>query len=544
MIVLPDGHDLSDMSDIPGVLSRPVVPTVDLMAVMEVGGTYRQATKDGNPGRVLSDFTMEVMRVMQDDLGALHFEVNINGVSHDLRAWDLRSKVAMRSWASQRGHTWLGSDETVAMLENRLKVQSMWVPRIQGVHAAGLHDGHFVWPGGMIGERDLKWVPGPIEGFKAQDFHLTKAVVDRSRLEETLSVLLRLNATHSVHPVLAWLAAAPLRSQINEFPVMNIAGIAGTGKTATIETLVRTFSGFNRYLGLGTAPTRYAMSALVAGGNAFPVALDEYRPSGRKYGDNSITDANDIIRAAYNGQTREMGGHPMDPKKMIELQLRSPLIISGESTLDEKSLRERAILVRLQAAGRNTAAMDAYKALPQDGTFAYSWLRWLLHPNPAAQQGPAALTGAPAGPEDLPPRPRHNLGVLMDGWGLILRFVDDYHLSVDIPDAPDLTAVIDEYNQAEDESPLADAIEAVYSMDRPRGGQSVFVEDDEVRIKLELFCGHAQDLSFNLSGSSYAVGKQLSEMYGAVKERRYDDMGGRYRCYVVRKSLIFGNEVD
>ena len=541
MILLPDGKDLSDMLDIRAALSRPVAPVVALSSIMEIGGMYRQTTANGNPGAPASDFLMTVERVMQDDEGALHFEVSINGRVHDLRSWDLRNKTSMRAWASARGHTWLGSDTAVAMLENHLKVQAMWVPRIQGVHAAGLHDGHFVWPGGMIGERDLKWVPGPIEGFKAQDFKLKKAPQDRDMLRDTLSVLLRLNAPHSVHPILAWLAAAPLRSQLPEFPILNIAGIAGTGKTATIETLVRTWSGFDRYLGLGTAPTRYAMTSLIAGGNAFPVALDEYRPSGRMFGDSAITDANDIIRAAYNGQTRETGGFPGDVQRKIELEQSSPLIVSGESTLDEKSLRERAVLVRLQAEGRDVAAMSAFKALPADGRFAYVWLQYLL----SNRDGEAAvLRSVPAGPESLSPRPRHNLGVLEAGWDMILRFVEDYRLDVDIPGAPDLSAVIAEYNEAEVDSVLADAIESVYALDRPRNGESVMVENGDVCVKLAPFVAEATALGFNLSGSANAVAKQMAEMFGAVSERRRDSMGRQARVQVFSAHHIFGNEVE
>ena len=544
MILLPQGKDLGDMIDIPEALSRQIVPTIDLKAIIEVAGAYRQATKDGKGGKALSDFTMKVCRVMPDTLGALHFEVLINGKVHDLRSWDLRGKNSMRIWASARGHTWLGSDEAVAMLENHLKVQSQWVHRIKGVHDAGLHGAHFVWPGGIIGDDDLKWVPGPVEGFGAHDFHLRSAPMDRKHAERTLNMLVNINAPHSIHPILAWLAAAPLRSQVVQFPILNIAGSRGTGKTATIETIIPTWSGFDRYLGLGTAPTRFGMSSLVAGGNAFPVALDEYRPSGAKSGDDTLMYANDIIRATYNCQVRETGGYPGEPMRKIKLPMSSPLIVAGESTLDEPSLRERAILVRLQKEGLRPEVMSQFEALPQTGTFAHSWLRWLMNPDPTTQRGAAALTASKAGPESLPERPRYNLGILVQGWDLIHQFIEEYHLTVDIPDAPDLSAVVAEYLQAEVETPLAAALEAVYSMDRPRGGQSVVMVDDELRIKLELFCNHASDLGFNLSGSANAVGKQLAEGYGAFRERRHDDMGVRYRCWVLPADAIFRDDVD
>ena len=543
MVLLPEGKDLSDMADIKAALLRPVSQVIDLRSIVEVAGLYRQASTNPNrEGAILSDFQMRVNRVMEDDEGALHFEVDIKGRTHDLRSWDVRSKNSLRIWAAARGHTWLGSDIAVAMLENHLKVQSMWVPRIRSVHTSGLHDGHFVWPGSMIGERNLKWVPGPIEGFKAEHFAMAPAPYDREMLRHTIQTLLSMNVPDVTHPILAWLAAAPLRSQVVQFPILYLGGLASSGKTATMEQFLPVWSGVDRYLGLGTSPTRYAMTSMIAGGNAFPVRLDEYRPSGRKFGDSAILEANDIMRATYNGQSRETGGFPGDVQRKIILPQSSPLVVSGEDELGEKSLQERCIMLRLQERNLNQDAFDQLQRVPAGGGFAHQWLQYLL----ANRAGEAAvLDPVSSGPEALGNRPRHNLGVLNAGWNLILGFVDDHHLNVDIPSLPDLSMAVESYEGASADPVLAEAIEAVYNLDRPLKGDSVFIVGDMVHVKLTPFVEEAKALSFNLSGSAPAVAKQMVEMFGATRETLRDPVTrkqGRY--HVFPASYIFSDEVD
>ena len=543
MVLLPDGKDLSDMADIPAALRHPVSQVIDLRAIVEVGGIYRQTSNNPNTqGAVLSDFLMSVDRVMEDDEGALHFEVTIKGRTHDLRSWDVRSKNSLRTWAAARGHTWLGSDTAVAMLENHLKVQSMWVPRIRSVHSAGLHDGHFVWPGGMIGESNLKWVPGPIEGFKAEHFVLDKAPADRSVLRHTLSTLLEMNASTVTHPILAWLAAAPLRSQVSQFPILYLGGQASAGKTATMEEFLPVWAGVDRYLGLGTSPTRYAMTSMIAGGNAFPVRLDEYRPSGRKFGDAAILESNDIMRAVYNMQSRETGGFPGDMQRKIVLPQSSPLIVSGEDELGEKSLQERCIMVRMLEENLNQDAFNELQRVPKGGWFAHLWLSHLLS-NRAGEA--AVLDPVSSGPLSLGNRPRYNLGVLNAGWDLILGLIDDHHLKLDVPSSPDLSAVIGSYASAGEGSTLSDAIEAVYNLERPLKGESVSIVDGMVMIRLAPFVEEAKALSFNLSGSSQAVAKQMQELFGATKETLRDPVTRKQgRFHVFPAEHIFRDVVD
>jgi len=70
----------------------------------------------------------------------------------------------------------------------------------------------------------------------------------------------------------------------------------------------------------------------VASTNGFPLALDEYRPSGARSSEDMLRDVDDIIRAAYNAQVRETGGAPGNPMKKIKSPIQAPLIVSGEST--------------------------------------------------------------------------------------------------------------------------------------------------------------------------------------------------------------------
>jgi putative protein kinase ArgK-like GTPase of G3E family len=63
-------------------------------------------------------------------------------------------------------------------------------------------------------------------------------------------------------PILAWLALAPLRSLLREFPILAVTGSSGSGKTTLMETMVRNFTGTLITNNL-TATTRHSVFAFI-----------------------------------------------------------------------------------------------------------------------------------------------------------------------------------------------------------------------------------------------------------------------------------------
>ena len=532
VVLLPDGKDLSEVRDIPALLALSRSFETRIPGIGVVGGHYYRLNRQGEPGMALSDFLLTVAKVLRETSGAFSYEVEMGGREHLLLWHDLATKKSLTSWANERGRSWMGSDTDVQMLANNLRADSVWVESEEGYDVAGWHDGVFVWPGGSIGERAVRFVPTR-EGVEKQDFILREG---KANVAAWLRVLLGMNLPDTIQPILAWLAAAPLRSQVVQFPILNISGSSGTGKTATIESVVPAWSGAGRFLGLSTQPTKYALTSLVASTNGFPLALDEYRPSGARSSEDMLRDVDDIIRAAYNSQVRETGGAPGNPMKKIKSPIQAPLIVSGESTLAETSLRERSIMVRMRTEGRRVEAMESFNYMEHDGKFAHTFLRWLIYRE-------SRLDIIPSGPADLPPRMRYNLGVLQAGWGLILDFAFDHGIH-DLPDHPDLSAIVQEYKEANDSNPIKDALEAVLGLDRSRYGDTVWIEDETLYVAVEPFCKEAEGLGFVLPGNAVAVGKFLRETYGAEKMRVRRMGDSRVKASVLPARLPFGDELD
>jgi len=174
--------------------------------------------------------------------------------------------------------------------------------------------------------------------------------------------------------------------------------------------------------------------------------------------------------------------------------------------------------------------------MEQDGKFAHTFLRWLIYRE-------SYLDITPAGPADLPPRMRYNLGVLHAGWDLILDFAAD-HGVYDLPDHPDLSAIVQEYKEANDSNPIKDALEAVLGLDRSRYGDTVWIEDETLYVAVEPFCKEAEGLGFVLPGNANAVGKFLRETYGAEKIRVRRMGGSRVHASVLPSRLLFDDELD
>ncbi len=159
IVPVPDGKDLSSVTDIPSLLrdARPYV--APLRGLLALPGGYRRATKDGEPGMQVSDFTLEPLRVMQSPDGALSYEVTDGRREYLLKSDDLATKVTFKRWAHDKGLVWNGGDQDVGVLVSILKAESIFAPSESAAPVAGLHEKHIVWDGGSIGDRPVRFVP-------------------------------------------------------------------------------------------------------------------------------------------------------------------------------------------------------------------------------------------------------------------------------------------------------------------------------------------------------------------------------------------------
>lgn len=513
VVAMPEGKDLSDIRQPRPLFDEARRADPLLHGVTPYAGRYVRLNKDGGTGRELSDFVAAVRRTISSPDGTM-FEVEINGREYVVRPWDLGSSKQFRGWCLTNGLLWNGNDQELVMLISLWKSQSLFLPSIEGTSVAGLHDGTFVWPGGGVGDRDMRYVPGIVDGFEPGDFRMSPSPSPRLAAETVLGFL-ELSPHSVTTPMLAWLAAAPLRSQARTFPYLSISGEYGAGKSAYINDYIPAITGLARKLGLGSAPSLYAMTSLMAAGNAFPVLFDEFRNADSAANNAMLANVANVIRASWDAGVRETGGHPLDPKRKIKSAMSSPLVVAGEVEQSEGSTRERMVSVYLVKAlqGDETRLMRAVHEA-QGSAFAPLYLRFLLQ---SPIDGEAArIDEVYGGPVHLDNRMRITVGYLEQGWALLSDFMASLghpidHISLD------LSGVLAAFEETQSLPPLLSALREVLSSTHPLN-PAVWEEDGEVFIKPGQFSKEASMLKFTL-GDARTVGKSLQTVHGGERRR-------------------------
>jgi hypothetical protein len=527
IVPMPEGKDLSDMPDIERILSKARPSLTRLDGIVTVGNTMRRANRDGDAGQAISDFVATPNRVLIGTNGALSYEVDVAHKLHLLTAQDLLSKNAFTKWASDKGQSWTGSDNDLGVLRNNLAVDSLFVPVEAASSIEGVHEDQFVWADGYIGPRPMRHVP---EGIHARlDIRLSD--VDPVRAE--LQALLRMGDPAVVHPILAWAAAAPYRSQFERFPILNIAGASGSGKTTLIEEIIHRITGSKTLLTL-TSTTKFAVTALVASTNAFPVVFDEYRPGARS---DSMTALQQIMRDAYNGTDSQKSAGGNEWNVTQEYTTLAPLVVSGEQSIDETSLIERMILVHLTRQDqRNPQHVQALKDLQHlPPSLSHFYLSSIVH------------TGFDVPVIEAADRVEYNMEMLRFGWASLKDFT--WHLGWHgiMPDDPDLTGVQSRTVEVNSSNPVVDALK--WALGDKFASENVWVEGDELVVQAASFVRDVKaNGTFTLPGNNgRTITDLLQKQYGAATGKRThpeDFSSKRKDVLVMSCGRVFGNEVD
>lgn len=529
VIPMPDGADLASLPNPEEVVLRArAVPAYPKDALEEIDGGLARRGKETYT--MVANWTFTPRRELVAEDGSMAYEgvVEPAGMPAVLSSHDLSSKAQIVKWANSCGGSWFGSDRDAQVLLATLQALGPFLPTGRMTQVAGLHDWHFVGPGVKIGPDYWQYVP------PAGDIELSRDVKIRPAPWSTDQVhILRTLHTRAVtDPILAWLAAAPLRSVLHSFPYLGVTGSSGTGKSTLLETLLRQFTGTKVTTNL-TSTTRYAVSAMAEATNGIPVWFDEYRPGARL---DTITAVNQILRDAFDGAASARGGTKDHWAKVTRRAATAPLIVSGEDTLTETSLVQRTVAISMPLDGKNPEALARVQGWPDHG-LAYAYLEWLIG---SYQLGRLwKFDNYEAGPSTLPSRNRTGLGVLDLGWRLLSRFIDE-HGGTELGE-PDLSLVVGEATEAATHSPIEDAIR--WAIDEIDAAEFLGrrPDKDQIWVRVQnLIPFVTKDSKFLLPGGSSAVRKYLQQHYDAY-EGTVTHLGGQKRVlWVPNASKLLG----
>jgi hypothetical protein len=328
---------------------------------------------------------------------------------------------------------WLGRDEDVRSLLPFLleQLQNKGLPKISATSVLGLHfikdsplflgDKQVLSPKTIYTGYDgpLAWLPSKKEH---PEMHLTEDITDEqlAYLGHTLPLL---NEPEVIWPMIGWYAASPLKPWFEKngyrFPILNVAGTKGSGKTTLIQRVFMPLLGQVNPKTYDAKTTRFVILSLLGSSNAIPIAFSEFRYD-------SVEQFVRFILLSYDT------GH--DPRgrgdqTTVDYPLSAPFSLDGEDIVQDPAARERIIIAHLHpgTVDEDTSAYTAYSdfrtQLPTG--FGGFYIRRLLK---AAMFGDASkrLEQAreavfTAFPEKLPDRVRANHIVAYFG---ILSFAD------------------------------------------------------------------------------------------------------------------------
>ena len=353
---------------------REAWPYVDpnSLPIDKVGDRYARVNPQTGATTILSDFTFQVERLITADEGVV-FEVRMptrNDVQV-LTAAELSNSRKMQEWCAQRLAAWKGGSRDVADLLETLKAESLLVPRVVGTDVIGLHDGSFVTPKYNIGSSAYGFVPGTANVGLEEVLRLEHDAPWDRRLPATLT---QLHKPEVITPLLGWIAAAPLRSLCEQFPILGCTGGAGFGKTTLIQTVLSAFGFWESAPMTLSATTAHGVQSYVQSTNSFPIWFDEYRHGARIEAKLAL---DQILRDAWDGSAAVKGGYGDNKVAIRKLYARAPVLVTGEDAFSETSHAERMVLIPMPMDGKNPEALDAYRSMKHEG-FGRAYLQWLV----------------------------------------------------------------------------------------------------------------------------------------------------------------------
>jgi 5S rRNA maturation endonuclease (ribonuclease M5) len=525
-----DDADASSTANLKQVVERALAIPQDPGGFDVDVHRYVRPTRDAQIA--LSNFVFMPSRLLEHHHGdgfAYEGRLMPDNTQCTLTVDDLRNKKALSSWSSRFNLQWFGSDTESQKLAHWLRQQAPFLSRGTMTDVAGWQPdtGSFVFPKPGDSRASLTIPARPhwsyVPGVNNTQLHERINLIQGDFSTTGFEAMLHLHDPGVVHPIVAWIAAAPFRSMVKQFPILNVTGGAGWGKTTLIYTIMRVF-GWGGEASL-TGTTKFSVESLMQSTNASPVWIDEYRKGARE--DTKLA-FEQMLRDAWDAKSTLRGG--MNQNNLMQLTERktiAPVIVTGEEAFQETSHLERSAVISIPKDGKNTRAKAVVEATDMSG-FGYTYLAWLAETYRSRRDD----LPMPVQPPESD-RPAWVKAILTWGWELLAMFSEEV-MHYDIGPI-DLSFIDHSIEEARESSPILEAV--AWAVDRPTVGDklpTVWFEGDDVLIRVTDFTELVQK-----SGSFYLPAKWLRLHHGLpenhpMEKVKYDTLGPYKRALRLR----------
>ena len=224
-----------------------------------------------------------------------------------------------------------------------------------------------------------------LEGLRSLDGEFKVDLLDAPPLENTtrsqtfFHEFFKLYPTHIMARVLGYYLACHLsqiiRHRFGKFPMLQIYGTAGAGKTA-IGQLMANLHTYKQKVPVFSAgaTTGFALRAFLESSASIPVMFDEYKVS--ELGTRRVAEFNQVMRNNYTGNSSSQGFVQRDvgqSQVIISRQASTaPLVFLGEQLEEQTAILDRSITVNMNTRmeSRGTPAdrerKERYHQVKQD----------------------------------------------------------------------------------------------------------------------------------------------------------------------------------
>jgi len=263
---------------------------------------------------------------------------------------------------------WLGKDEDVKQLLPHLldKLKKKGLPRVAATKMLGLHKvaGKWLFLGDKqtVGCNDLwqgfegplAWTPSKIEH---PDMELEVSSDHDVRVLGRL--IPQLNELGAIWPMIGWYTAAVLKPWLEQhkyrFPILNVAGTRGSGKSTLIQRVFMPIWGQPNPIAYDSGTTHFVALTLMGGSNAVPVSFSEFRVDAVQRFLRFVLLAYDTGHDARGRADQTTQDYP----------LVAPFVLDGEDLIDDAAARERIVVVRVHPSTieEGSPAYNAFKEM-------------------------------------------------------------------------------------------------------------------------------------------------------------------------------------
>jgi hypothetical protein len=176
---------------------------------------------------------------------------------------------------------------------------------------------------------------------------------NKESLVDLVRGLVGCQSTISMSKLIGWMTSCfysqLFRKAYGKFPLMHINGVAGSGKTETVEGLMHMFYYQSDPVTLTAASSKFSLEAAIASSASIPVIIDEYKP--HEMNPNKLGDLKAMFRSSYNSQVVSRGGgnRLKDSFGAINsTRLTGPVMFIAEAMEQESAILDRSIVVTLR----------------------------------------------------------------------------------------------------------------------------------------------------------------------------------------------------